>query len=329
MMQLITLLGLALEILVLGVVVYFARQQGFTILLALLLCLCLAVTWRLGICLFHSFVAGAMRRLAGTANPLGNSVKAFLLETRAKLISMTVLQPFQNLIMGAEPASINAEVSATAKPIVLLHGYVCNRGIWWWFRKNLQRLHPNATIYSLTIEPVFGSIDDCALQLRAALERIRAQHPNQPMTIITHSMGGLTLRAYLRHCANAAKDANADNKFKQFNASNGYGIGKVFCLGAPHAGTEFARLGFGTCVKQMRRNSPWLNALEDFEAMNPPLMPIVCIYTLNEDIAYPAESGILVMRSPAVQIEAIAVSAVGHVSLLFSRDVLSLVHKRI
>ncbi len=319
MLQSITLIGLVVEFLILTVFGFLLRNQGFTLILTLLVCGCLAVVWRVLVCLLSAIVAGALRRAAGKALPFGNSVRAFRVELRAKMLSMSVLQPFHPLVIGAEPKNADPAMP----PIVLVHGYVSNRGIWTWFRKQLQLAKPQAVIYTLTIEPVFGSIDACALQLAARLGEIGAQHPNQPITIIAHSMGGLMTRAYMRDCAIASRP---------------HGLGKLICLGSPHAGSQFARFGFGTCAQDMGWKSPWILALQAFEVAHPLLLPIVCVYTLNDDLVYPAESGALVVHHPqsphAVpgvepNVENIAVSAVGHVSLLFSPDVMALVLKRL
>ncbi len=310
MLQTIALAGLFVEILILCAIGFVLRKQGYTVLVTLSLCGCLAVIWRVVVCLISAIVAGAMRRAAGNALPFGNSLRAFWVETRAKMLSMSLLQPFHPLFMGAEPKNVDPKVA----PIVLLHGYVSNRGIWWWFRKELQRARPQSVIYSLTIEPVFGSIDACALQLAERLATIQSQHPNQPITVIVHSMGGLMTRAYLRDCAIAGK---------------AHGLAKLICLGTPHAGTQFARFGFGLCAQEMRWKSPWILALQKVELQQPLTLPVTCIYTLNDDLVYPAESGALMTTDEKAHIEHIAVSAVGHVSLLFSPDVLALVLKRL
>jgi triacylglycerol lipase len=310
MLQTIALAGLFVEILILCMLGFVLRKQGFTLLVTLGLCGCFAVTWRVVVCLISAIVAGAMRRAAGKALPFGNSLRAFRVETRAKMLSMSFLQPFHPLFMGAEPENGDTKVA----PIVLLHGYVSNRGIWWWFRKQLQRALPQSVIYSLTIEPVFGSIDSCALHLAERLAAIQLQHPNQPITVIVHSMGGLMIRAYLRDCAIAGK---------------AHGLAKLICLGSPHAGTQFARFGFGVCAQEMRWKSPWILALQEFELGTPVTLPVTCIYTLNDDLVYPAESGALIANAETSHIEHVAVSAVGHVSLLFSPDVLALVLKRL
>ena len=310
MLQIIALLGLFIEILILSAIGFALRKFGFTWLATVLLCACVAVVWRVVVCLISALVAGALRRSAGSALPISNSLRAFRVELRAKMLSMSFLQPFHPLFMGAEPMNAGAETM----PIVLLHGYVSNRGIWWWFRKNLQSAVPNATIYSLIVEPVFGSIDACATQFAVQLADIQVEHNNQPITLIVHSMGGLMARAYLRDCLNAGR---------------AHGLGRVFCLGSPHAGTQFAQFAIGVCAQQMRYKSPWIGALAAFEVSHSPTLPIVCIYTLNDDLVYPAESGALILDAKTAQVEHVAVSAVGHVSLLFSPDVLALVLKRL
>ena len=310
MLQRLALLGLFIELLILSAIGFALRKYGYAWLFTLTMCACLAVVWRVLVCLLSALVAGALRRHAGKALPFGNSLRAFRLELRAKMLSMSFLQPFHPLFLGDEPRHADA---ATA-PIVLLHGYVSNRGMWWWFRKHLQAAKPKAVIYTLSVEPVFGSIDACAANLSAQLAVIQAAHPAKPISLIVHSMGGLMTRAYLRDCANAGR---------------AHGLAKLICIGTPHAGTQFARFGVGVCAREMGWESPWIGRLQEFEVTQPPTLPITSIYTLNDDLVYPAESCALNFAASPTPVENIAVSGVGHVSLLFSPDVLALVLKRL
>ena len=59
----------------------------------------------------------------------------------------------------------------------------------------------------------------------------------------------------------------------------------------------------------------WLEMLADMEAANPPEIPTLSIYTLNDDLVYPPESSVLEWA------ENVPVSAIGHVALLFSEPV--------
>jgi len=84
---------------------------------------------------------------------------------------------------------------ATRRGVVLLHGFLCNRGFWLpWMR--LLRARGHAYV-APTLEPAFGSIDDYAAAIDAAVRRVAAA-TGMPPVIIGHSMGGLAARAWLR-----------------------------------------------------------------------------------------------------------------------------------
>jgi triacylglycerol lipase len=56
--------------------------------------------------------------------------------------------------------------------VLLVHGFVCNRGVWnpW-----LQRLHArDVPFVAVNLEPVFGSIDDYVGILEQAVRRLEA-----------------------------------------------------------------------------------------------------------------------------------------------------------
>ena len=74
-------------------------------------------------------------------------------------------------------------------------------------------------------------------------------------------------------------------------------------------------MGLFECAKQMQYQGAWLETLADMEAANPPGIPTLSIYTLNDDLVYPPESGVLAWA------ENVPVSAVGHVGLMFSEPV--------
>jgi len=140
---------------------------------------------------------------------------------------------------------LDAKGSSAAVPVVLVHGYFCNRQVWRPFARWLAaRGH---AVQGVDLEPVFGSIDAYAAQVDDAVRRLRARTGAQRVAIVAHSMGGLVTRAYLRTHPDAP-------------------VGCVVTLGTPHRGTVHARFGQGENAMQMRPDSPWLRELAASES---------------------------------------------------------------
>lgn len=124
--------------------------------------------------------------------------------------------------------------------LVLVHGFVCNRGIWnpWWPRLRAA----GVPCIALNLEPVFGPIEAYVPLIEAAVQRLQ-QATGQPPLLVAHSMGGLAVRAWLRE-----HDADAR-------------VHGVITIGTPHHGTWLGRFGLAANTRQMRWQSPWLAAL--------------------------------------------------------------------
>ena len=75
--------------------------------------------------------------------------------------------------------------------MLLVHGYVCNRGIWRPFAQWLAaRGHP---VESVNLEPVFGTIDDYVPIVVDAVRRLRERAGGDRIAIVAHSMGGIVV----------------------------------------------------------------------------------------------------------------------------------------
>lgn len=142
--------------------------------------------------------------------------------------------------LDGRPLPGEAAEASSAIPVVLVHGYVCNRQIWRPFARWLaSRGH---AIQGVDLEPVFAPIDGYTALVARAVEALRARTGAQRVAIVCHSMGGLVARAYLRANPRAP-------------------VACVVTLGTPHRGTVHARFGQGRNAAQMRPNSPWLREL--------------------------------------------------------------------
>lgn len=202
-------------------------------------------------------------------------------------------QAFVHRFMGdADPPRAEGRL-----PVLLVHGYVCNRGAWWWFSRALAAR--GETVWAVTLEPVYASIDVLAGLLATRIDQLRAATGAPQVALLAHSMGGLAARAYLRDHGTAK-------------------VARLVTLGAPHHGSVHAYLGAGANARGMEPGSPWLEALARTEARGFP-MPFTSIFSVHDNFVVPQASSV----HPAAR--NIPLAGIGHVSLGFSREVLEIV----
>ena len=159
-----------------------------------------------------------------------------------------------------DPAPARVDV-----PVLLLHGVLCNAGVW---RRLTRYLASRGVpgIYSLSFGPPLASIELFADQTEAKIDAIRAATGARSVVIVTHSMGGLVARAYLRR----------------------YGTDKVarlITIGAPHHGSVHAWMFPGTSLSQIRPGNPWLAALAR-EPLDPALR-FVSLWSWHDSMVAP------------------------------------------
>jgi triacylglycerol lipase len=300
MLQIIILIGLAVELCVYALVGMWLARRGYgwqTIVPILALA---AVIWRVLFALPSTVLAAVLRRrVKTTRTSSGKALAAFAKELDARALCYTITQPFHNLLMR-EP-----ERRVEGLPILLVHGYFSNRGMWWSFRRRLMAsgLGP---VYAVNLEPIWGSIDTMVPGLAAKLDEIVAATGKRDLVIVAHSMGGLVTRAYM--ATRAAHIAEGSARSAHIRA--------LVTIGSPHHGTVMSSAGVGQCVREMSVNSAWLAALEKAELGADAVRPrTVSIYSRNDDLVVPPESACLDWA------ENVPFEGVGHVGTLFSRPV--------
>ena len=182
--------------------------------------------------------------------------------------------------------------------VVFIHGFFCNRAFWapWMAQLRLD----NRAFYAITLEPAFGSIDNYAPQVEAAVAKL-TQATGRPPTLICHSMGGLTARAWLRS-----------------NPANETRIQRVITIGAPHFGTALstkkARLPFINS-HQMQHSGTWTQQLTKDEPASR-YAKFTCWYSNCDNIVVPTSTALL----PGADNR--RVTAQGHVSMAFDARVM-------
>ncbi|MFM7460439.1 MAG: esterase/lipase family protein, partial [Burkholderiales bacterium] len=137
--------------------------------------------WRVSHATGSFLVASTLRWREGRREPAGTAWAAWVGEFFARLISFNWSQPFADAAMGPEPV-----VAGNGMPILLVHGYCSNRGMWWRFCKRLYtaRIGP---VFTIDLEPPFASLDAFAAQLAKRIEEVCAATGAAKVFVIAHS----------------------------------------------------------------------------------------------------------------------------------------------
>jgi triacylglycerol esterase/lipase EstA (alpha/beta hydrolase family) len=191
------------------------------------------------------------------------------------------------LVPDAAPARIDV-------PVLLLHGVLCNAGVWHRMARHLRK-RGVAGLYSLSYGPPLASIDAFVEQLAQKLDAMLAETGARSAVIIAHSMGGLVARAYIR----------------KYGAAN---VARVLTIGTPHHGSMHAWLMIGTALAQLRPGNAWLAQLNGQRI--DPSVRIVSLWSWHDSMVAPQTSCEL---PGAVDVPIIGV---GHKALLRDEQVL-------
>lgn len=178
-------------------------------------------------------------------------------------------QPFRT---GAIPDNLTtSNVVKGQRGVVLIHGFFCNRGFWnpW-----LERLQGSGHAFvALSMEPVFGSIDDYTPQIEAAVQQV-TRVTGLPPLLVCHSMGGLAARAWLQ-------TMQADSV-----------VHHIVTIGTPHQGTWLARFSHSLNGQQMRLASDWQSQL-DVGMPTGRRALFTCWYSSSDNIVFPTTTATL------------------------------------
>lgn len=191
-------------------------------------------------------------------------VAAWWGEVKASTVVFCWRQPFRSRVHPDRPAG-------RRRGVVLVHGFVCNRGLWNPWLERLQAF--GVPVVAVNLEPVFGSIDEYARIVDEAVAALECGTGMAPV-IVGHSMGGLATRAWLdRHAGDSR-------------------VHHVVTIGSPHHGTSLARFALQLNARQMRRDGDWLRALASRETVQR-RRRFTCFYGHCDNIVLPASTATL------------------------------------
>lgn len=209
----------------------------------------------------------------------------------AMLANNLIVLPFERFIVRRDPPV----APAARVPVVLVHGYVSNRGL---FAPAIRALEDAgvAPLFTHNFDRLFAPIETWADELDAIVRQI-VECTGQPKVIfLCHSMGGLVARAYAsRHGASR--------------------VARLITIASPHHGTLAARRGVGANARQMRRESVFLTQLATGEGEQGPGFPATSIWSVHDNLVIPQETS----RLPWAK--NVAVCGLGHLNILRSAEV--------
>lgn len=211
-----------------------------------------------------------------------------VLEEYAGLIMLfSVIQPFEAFWLGPDRLG----KAAGRPPLLLIHGYQCNRGFWFRLRPCLEAA--GWTVATHNLGPAWADIDSYADGIERRIDEVLAATGAQQVIPVGHSMGGLVLRAYLRRHGRQK-------------------VARIITLGSPHQGTRLAPLGLGRNARQMRIDSSWLAALAQ-----PGVVPLpsgsVSIFSCHDNYVFPQYACSTLEGAANV-----AIACVSHLGMAFS-----------
>ncbi len=226
--------------------------------------------------------------------PLG-LLRMALGEYAALLLLFVAIQPFERLFMAPDRLRPLSVGPGQRLPVLLLHGYTCNRGFWLWQRRRLEAAGWVVATHSL--EPALADIDGYVPALAQRIDEVLAATGATQLMLVGHSMGGLVSRAYFRQqgCAKVAR---------------------FITLGSPHHGSLMARIAIGRNGAQMRPGNPWLT---DLARIAPLPADSLSIYSVHDNQVIPQRES-----SELAGARTLVIGGVSHLGMAFSTQVTQL-----
>jgi pimeloyl-ACP methyl ester carboxylesterase len=216
-------------------------------------------------------------------------VKAWWRETTTAPWVFLWRQPFRPF------AQADRLTPSSERGVVFIHGFMCNRAFWspWMAQLRAQ----NRAFASVSLEPIFGSIDRYPAIIEEAVAKVTLA-TGLPPVLICHSMGGLAARAWLRsHSANDAR------------------VHHVITIGTPHFGTVLSKATLFANTQQMQRFSAWTQQLTKDEPAAR-YSKFTCWYSNCDNIVVPTSTATLPGADNKL------VTDQGHVSMAFDNVVM-------
>lgn len=236
------------------------REQGVGGAAALGYCLLIALGWRILVVATGFVVKAAMGDWPALWRTPIRALRCALYE------GWVMLRLYSwDMAFAARPGWRQGQPGST--PLLLVHGFLCNAGVWNPLLRQLGADH--RSVFALSLEPSYREFQAALAALDGAVQQARAWSGQERVLLMGHSMGGLLVRAYAtRHPDRVAA---------------------VVCVAAPHHGTALGDLLFGAERGPPPRRCRWLRALNQDSGEAIPVAALN-IWTAQDNIVLPANS---------------------------------------
>lgn len=180
---------------------------------------------------------------------------------------------------------------AQKRPVILLHGLLHNRAVWFLMKQRLEQC--GYTVVTVNLPP-FEMVETLARKISEIVEETLVTYDAEQVDIVGHSMGGLLARYYIEFMGGNKRVAHC------------------VLLGTPNAGSKLAPFALSPMGRELMPGSDFLTEL-NAEPLSSSVR-YISIFSRHDNLVIPAESAEL----PGA--ETIEVEWLGHNSLLFHRE---------
>lgn len=223
----------------LAITIVLVKLSAWRPMGATLLMLAIAAGWRVWLTavIYLLTLGQAAQKRDASSTAAKNMLRSLLREAGAATV-LSIAYSFASRISRRDKCS---DPRPGRIPLLLIHGYLSNRGFWWWLKPRIEAR--GFVVATMDLEPILGDLDGYAEQIARSVDVVCRRAGVEQLVLVGHGMGGLASRAYLRRYGEAR-------------------VSRLITLGSPHRGNLLARFGPGRNARQMELGSSWLRELE-------------------------------------------------------------------
>jgi len=184
------------------------------------------------------------------------------------------------------------DVEAAGTPIIMVHGVIDNHSIFTVLRRSLSR-RGFGRVISLNYSPLSDDVRRVSRRLAMLVESVCRETGYERVHIVGHSMGGVVARHYVQCEGGDAR------------------VHTLVTLGAPHAGSAYARILPHSLARQLRPNSEFVQELS--EPSPGCRTRMIAIWSDLDQVIVPQRNARIV--HPDLNARNVFIRGVGHMSL--------------